>query len=101
VLRNRVVREWQDRVDEIPAETSGLPVIGHMDLGGQTLEMHKFSYLIPMRGRTTGDLEEMALLAGQGVGLVTSIQPAATVVAQMTAQARAMLDRYRPAALPA
>ena len=95
VLRNRVVREWQDRVDEIPADSSGLPVIGHTNLGGQQVEMHKFSNLVPMRDLTVGDLEEMALLAGQGVGLVNRVEPAATVIADMTAQARGMLDRYR------
>jgi enoyl-[acyl-carrier protein] reductase II len=95
VLRNRVVREWQDRVAEIPADTSGLPVIGHADLGGQQVEMHKFSNLVPMRGATTGDLEEMPLLAGQGVGLVDSVEPAAAVIGAMTAQARATLDCYR------
>jgi enoyl-[acyl-carrier protein] reductase II len=95
VLRNRVVRQWQGREAEVPTDTSDLPVIGHTDLGGERVEMRKFSNLVPMRGRTTGDLEEMALLAGQGVGLVNAVQPAATVVAEMTAQARAMLDRYR------
>jgi enoyl-[acyl-carrier protein] reductase II len=96
VLRNRVVREWQDRADEVPTDTSALPVIGHTDLGGQRIEMHRFSYLVPMRDLTTGDLEEMALLAGQGVGLVNAVVPAATVVAEMTAQAVAALARYRP-----
>jgi enoyl-[acyl-carrier protein] reductase II len=95
VLRNRVVREWQDRVADIPADTSGLPVIGHTDLGGQHLELHRFSNLVPMRGATTGDLEEMPLLAGQGVGLVRSVEPAAAVIDAITAQARAVLDRYR------
>jgi enoyl-[acyl-carrier protein] reductase II len=94
VLCNRVVREWGDRVAEIPADTSRLPVIGHMDLGNGDPAMHKFSNLVPMRDLTTGDLEEMALLAGQGVGLVTAVEPAATVIATMTTQARAMLDRY-------
>ena len=95
VLRNRVVREWHDRVAEIPADTSGLPVIGHMDLGGQEVEMHRFSNLVPMRDLTTGDLEEMALLAGQGVGLIRSVVPAATVIGELTTQARTMLDLYR------
>jgi enoyl-[acyl-carrier protein] reductase II len=94
VLQNRVVREWQDRLGEIPADTSGLPVIGETDLGGEHLEMHKFSNLVPMQGLTTGDLEEMALLAGQGVGLVSSVEPAAAVIAEMTVQARARLRRY-------
>jgi NAD(P)H-dependent flavin oxidoreductase YrpB (nitropropane dioxygenase family) len=95
VLRNRVVREWQDRVGEIPADTSGLPVIGHMNLAGQQVEMHQFSNLVPMRHLTSGDLEEMALLAGQGVGLVDAVEPAGTVIAEMTEQACTMLDRYR------
>lgn len=95
VLRNRVVQEWQDRLAEIPTDTSQLPIIGHMDLGGQHLEMHKFSNLVPMRDLTTGDLEEMPLLAGQGVGLVDSIESAATVIDAMTAQACMMLARLR------
>jgi NAD(P)H-dependent flavin oxidoreductase YrpB (nitropropane dioxygenase family) len=95
VLRNRVVAEWADRVAEIPADTSGLPVVGHVDLGGQHLELHRFSNLVPMRELTTGDLEEMPLLAGQGVGLVGSVEPAADVVAAMTARAVEMLDRHR------
>ena len=95
VLRNRVVEEWGDRVAEIPIDTSHLPVVGHMDLGGEHLELHRFSNLVPMRDLTTGDLEEMPLLAGQGVGLVDSIEPAATVIAAMTAQARTMLSRHR------
>lgn len=98
VLRNRVVREWLPREDQVPADTSDLPVIGHFDLGGEVVDMHKFSYLVPMREATTGDLEEMMLLAGQGVGLVTSIRPAAAVIAEITAEARDMLDRFTRAA---
>jgi enoyl-[acyl-carrier protein] reductase II len=94
VLRNRVVAEWADRAAEIPVDTSQLPVIGHMDLGGQDIELHKFSNLVPMRGLTTGDLEEMALLAGEGVGLVTAVEPAQDVINQMTAEAQLLLRRY-------
>jgi NAD(P)H-dependent flavin oxidoreductase YrpB (nitropropane dioxygenase family) len=90
VLRNRVVEQWQDR----PADTAPRPVIGHTDLGGQDVEMRRFSNLVPMHGLTTGDLEEMALLSGQGVGLVDSVKGAASVIADITAQASEMLDRY-------
>jgi enoyl-[acyl-carrier protein] reductase II len=93
-LRNRVVAEWLDREAEVPADTSGLPVIGTTRLGGETIDMHKFSFLVPMRDLTTGDLDEMMLLGGQGVGLIHSIEPAGRIVAEMTAQARALLDRY-------
>jgi NAD(P)H-dependent flavin oxidoreductase YrpB (nitropropane dioxygenase family) len=84
VLRNRVV-------EERPAER---PVIGHTTLGGQDVEMRRYSNLVPMRDLTTGDLEEMALLAGQGVGLVDSVKGAASVIADLTAEAAAMLGRY-------
>lgn len=94
VLRNRVVRDWQDRLDGIPVDTSELPIIGQMNLGGEELPMHKFSNLVPMRAATTGDLEEMALLAGQGVGLVTAIEPASVVISTMTTEANTMLHRY-------
>jgi len=90
VLRNRVVQQWQDR----PTDTAERPVIGHTNLGGQDVEMHRFSNLVPMRDLTTGDLEEMALLAGQGVGLVDSIKGAASVIADLTAQASTLLNRY-------
>jgi NAD(P)H-dependent flavin oxidoreductase YrpB (nitropropane dioxygenase family) len=95
VLCNRVVREWHDRAAEVPTDTSGLPVIGQTEVNGERVEMRQFSNLVPMYHLTTGDLEEMALLAGQGVGLVDAVEPAATVVANMTAQACAMLNRYR------
>jgi NAD(P)H-dependent flavin oxidoreductase YrpB (nitropropane dioxygenase family) len=91
VLRNRVVEQWQDR----PADTAQRPVIGHTNLGGQEVAMRRFSNLVPMHGLTTGDLEEMALLSGQGVGLVDSVKGAASVIADITAQASEMLGRYR------
>ncbi|GAA1041448.1 enoyl-[acyl-carrier-protein] reductase FabK [Virgisporangium ochraceum] len=90
VLRNRVVTEWHDRLADIGPDQ---PVIGHTTLGGVDVEMRRFSNLVPMRDATTGDLEEMALLAGQGVGLVGTIEPAATVVETMTARAAELLAR--------
>ncbi|MEV6926400.1 nitronate monooxygenase family protein [Dactylosporangium sp. NPDC051485] len=89
VLRNRIVREWAGREADIP--DTPLPVVGETVLGGRRVPMHRFSDLVPMRGATTGDLEEMALLAGQGVGLVTSILPAAEVVETMTREASKLL----------
>jgi len=94
VLRNRVVRDWADRSGEVPADPSAEPVIGHTSLLGEQIELRRFSNLVPMRGLTTGDLEEMALLAGQGVGLVDAVEPAGAVIARMTAEAVAAMGRY-------
>jgi len=91
VLRNRVVNEWNDRVDEIPVER---PLIGHVDLGGQGMDLRRFSNFVPIAS-TTGDLEEMPLLAGQGVGLVHSVPGAGEVVAAMVAEAEQALGSVR------
>jgi len=44
---------------------------------------------------SAAELEEMALLSGQGVGLVDSVKGAAAVVADTTAQASELRSRYR------
>jgi NAD(P)H-dependent flavin oxidoreductase YrpB (nitropropane dioxygenase family) len=40
---------------------------------------------------TTGDIESMALYAGQGVGLIREIKPAAEVVRELVEGARGVL----------
>jgi NAD(P)H-dependent flavin oxidoreductase YrpB (nitropropane dioxygenase family) len=97
VLRNRVVVQWHDRLDEVPSDPASQPVIGLFDLPPQRIHLHKFSNFVPMRGATTGDFEEMALLSGQGVGLVDSVLPAAEVITRMVNDAATALSRYRPA----
>jgi NAD(P)H-dependent flavin oxidoreductase YrpB (nitropropane dioxygenase family) len=92
VVRNRVVSQWHDRVREIPVDPETLPVIGTFTLGGQATKLRKFSSFVPMREATTGDLEEMPLLAGQGVGLVLDVRPAAEVIERMVTQAAAALS---------
>jgi NAD(P)H-dependent flavin oxidoreductase YrpB (nitropropane dioxygenase family) len=87
VLRNRVVAS---------SPTDGeRPVIGETTLGGERVELRRFTNLVPMRGATTGDFDEMPLLSGQGVGLVDAVKSAASVIADLTAGAREALDRYR------
>ena len=43
---------------------------------------------------TTGALEQMALYAGQGVGLVRDVVPAAERLARMVQEAEACLARW-------
>ncbi|GAA1594551.1 NAD(P)H-dependent flavin oxidoreductase [Actinoplanes couchii] len=87
VLRNRVL-------DEHPDGGGDRPVIGRTVLGGQEIELLRYTNLVPMRGATTGDLEEMPLLSGQGVGLVDAVKAAGSVIADLTASAVTMLNRY-------
>jgi len=93
VVRNRVVSQWHNRVNEIPIDPETLPVIGTFSFGGQQTKLRKFSNFVPMREATTGDLEEMPLLAGQGVGLVLDVRPAAEVIERMVQQAAAALTK--------
>jgi enoyl-[acyl-carrier protein] reductase II len=87
VLRNRVV-------EESPAGGGGeRPVIGETVLGGERVELRRFTNLVPMRGATTGDFDEMPLLSGQGVGLVDAVKSAASVIADLTAGAREAINR--------
>jgi enoyl-[acyl-carrier protein] reductase II len=91
VLRNRVVTEWHDRLAEVPENPEGLPVIGRFT----DIELHKFTNFVPMRDLTTGDLDEMPLLAGQGVGLIHAVEPAATVIDRIVTDATAALRSPR------
>lgn len=90
VLRNQVVDQWQDQVEQIPADPAGQPVIGHVSLPGLELDLRRFSSFVPITA-TTGDFGEMPMLAGQGVGLVDSITSAAEVIADMVAGAAAAI----------
>ena len=57
------------------------------------MDLHKFDNFVPMHGATTGDLDEMPLLAGQGVGLISAVEPAGEVIARMVAQAAGAIGR--------
>jgi NAD(P)H-dependent flavin oxidoreductase YrpB (nitropropane dioxygenase family) len=90
VMRNRVVNEWAGRVDEVLYSTDPAQSIGHTVLGGQQVSLPKFSALPPIP-ETTGDFEEMCLLAGESAGLVHDIQPASQIVQAMTEEAQQII----------
>ncbi len=66
---------------EVIAEDAGQPLL-------------RYSTDSPMR-HTTGSLEEMALYAGQGAGLIHDVVPAAERLRRMVEEAEACLDRLR------
>ncbi|HEY7259828.1 MAG TPA: nitronate monooxygenase [Gaiellales bacterium] len=82
VLRNSTYRAW-DAAGRPPAGSrpgEGEVVARHGDV-----EIERYAADEPRRS-TTGDLEAMCLYAGQGVGLVTAIEPAADVVSRIAAE---------------
>jgi NAD(P)H-dependent flavin oxidoreductase YrpB (nitropropane dioxygenase family) len=78
-LRTRFVREWLDNESETQDSRFDEPVIGHTIIGGAETPIQRFASL-PPNIHATGDIESMSLLAGQSVGLINEIRPAAEIL---------------------
>lgn len=82
VLRNSTYRRWEE---------AGRPPTGSRPGEGDVVARHdgvtieRYAADEPRRA-TTGDLEAMCLYAGEGVGLVTSLEPAAELVSRIAAE---------------
>ncbi|NOJ43046.1 NAD(P)H-dependent flavin oxidoreductase [Bradyrhizobium australiense] len=91
-LRTPFVEHW------LPEETRGSeqrpdePQIGETRIGGQLVPLLRFMGFPPTPA-TSGDLECMDFLAGQGVGLVQTIKPAADVVQELVNGARQIISQ--------
>jgi enoyl-[acyl-carrier protein] reductase II len=92
VLRNEIVEEWDGREDQAPFDPSAGELLGTMSIGEMEMPLGRFTNLVPM-STATGDVEQMPLLAGQGVGLVKNIEPAGLVVEKMMQDAYVILSR--------
>lgn len=99
VLRNDIVREWEGRESEAPIDSSTEPVLGTMHLAGMELPLHRFSNLLPM-SNATGNVNQMPLLSGQGVGLINNIAPAHEVIGEMMSTAQSILKHLGQATQP-
>lgn len=98
VLNNDIVAEYAGRDDEAPRDPSTQPIIGAMSIAGMPFDLHRFSNFVPMKG-ATGDVDQMPLLVGQGVGLINDLPPAAEVIERMMTDAGARLRNLGQAAL--
>lgn len=88
VLRNSTVARW---------EAAGCPPAGRRPGEGEVIAtdpagrpVMRYGDAIPA-AEASGDLEALALYCGQGVGLVTRAEPAATILATMVDEARVAL----------
>lgn len=92
LLKVRVTEEFEGRLGDVPMERDNEPVIGEAVFLGQPHVKRRFDVILPTPA-TTGDFEEMAWLAGQGVGQVKDVRPAGEIIEQMMSDARAILGR--------
>ncbi|KAK9286722.1 hypothetical protein L1049_015125 [Liquidambar formosana] len=68
------------------------PVIGRSTIHGTEKEVRRFAGTVP-NASTTGDIESMAMYAGQGVGLIKEILPAAEVVKRLVEGAQLLIQQ--------
>lgn len=73
-------------------------MVGHLDTGSvelaeAQLQIEHYWAGALRRAVVDGDIETGSLMAGQSVGMVTSIQPVAEIIAELVAEAEAALDR--------
>jgi nitronate monooxygenase len=80
VLRNSTYERWQ---------AAGRPPRGQRPSEGETVAegVPRYALNLPLSG-TDGDVEAMAMYAGQGVGTVDAIEPAAAIVERFAAALR-------------
>jgi len=72
------------------AERLTTDVVGETRYAGQTLAVERFSVMVPTTG-TTGHIEAMALYAGESVGNVHAVRPAAEIVSELVSGAERLL----------
>jgi nitronate monooxygenase len=80
VLRNSTYERWQ---------AAGSPPPGQRPGEGDTVAegVPRYAINLPLAG-TDGDVEAMALYAGQGVGMIDAVEPAAAIVERFAAALR-------------
>ena len=92
-LRTAFVTEWLEQEARGSEEREDEPVIGETSFAGQRVPLLRFMGFPPST-RATGDIESMGMLAGQSVGLVHEIKPAAEIVSELvTGASRIIQDR--------
>lgn len=90
-LRTRFVDEWLSHEVRGSEQRRDEPVVGEITLGGHRQEVRRFMGF-PPGADTTGDIESMSLLAGQGVGLVNEIKPAGEIVKELVESASRIIQ---------
>lgn len=90
VLRNQLVADWESAGRPEPGQRPGE---GNIVANSKTLgQIVRYRPLMATEG-VEGDIDALPMWAGQGVGLVTKVQPAADIVREIDAEARAILRR--------
>lgn len=89
-MRTPFVSDWVDRESETQDSGPDEPIIGRTVIAGAEMPIQRF-VSIPPNSLATGDIESMGLLAGQSVGLVDEIRPAADILRETVSGAERLI----------
>ena len=87
-IANDIVREWHGREDDLPPASDGFPAIGKIEILSRTIPIRQLDSIIPTRA-AQGDIGGMMLLAGEGIGKIQSVEPVASLISKIMADAKA------------
>ncbi|KAJ7946738.1 2-nitropropane dioxygenase-like protein [Quillaja saponaria] len=90
VLRTPFFNDWKS----LPVHENEVnqPIIGHAKIHDREREIRRFAGTVPNMS-VTGDIESMAMYAGQGVGLIKDILPASEVVKRLVEEAQLLIKQ--------
>src|SRR4030095_13572424 len=91
-LRTPFVEEWLEQEARGSESRSDEPVVGQTQIAGQTIPVLRFMGF-PPNATATEDIESMNLLAGESVGLVHEIKPAALIIRDLIEEARQIIEQ--------
>jgi nitronate monooxygenase/enoyl-[acyl-carrier protein] reductase II len=93
VLRSKAVEEWEAAGRPASGRRPGEgQVVGKFSMGGEEVPSVRYSIFNPMEG-FEGDMEYVALYAGQSCSLVNDVRPAAEIVETIAKEAAAVRAR--------
>jgi len=91
VLRNTAFAEWEATGRPASGQRPGEgTIVGTVSLAGTTLEVPKYGALMPIAS-FRGDMESVALLAGESCSLVPDIKPAGQIVQDVVREAEEVI----------
>lgn len=91
VLRTAFVEQWLGQEARGSEQREDEPMIGETSIGGQWVPIERFTGIPPSR-EARGDIESMGLAAGQSVGLVCEVKPAAMIVRELVEGAHQLIQ---------
>ncbi|WP_333334597.1 nitronate monooxygenase [Microcoleus sp. BROC3] len=95
VLRNATFTEWEAAGCPTSGQRPGEgTIVGTVPLAGTTMDVPKYGSMIPITG-FIGDMESVALYAGESCNLIHDIKPAAQIVQDVVREAEEVIAQMQ------